>query len=125
MKNKYGSIYPYNFDVCDEEGNVIAKLDTLQETEIIFSKTKIYLKIIDALMDMDFISHVKNNRDYIYTLKGQNIYTNAESGCNITTRLYISQAKVIRTSIPQKNDHCLPVVIIFEIINDSTFDLYL
>lgn len=123
LTNKYATREVFDIDLLDTQGNLIVRLDTLQGSDIIFAKSKTYIKIVDALVDMDFITHVQNNKEFIYSLNGETQYRNANSGCDVNARFSIKQAKLIRANILVKCEHCLPVTMIFEVVDGFKYGM--
>jgi len=120
MSNKYCSKEVFNFNIFDESRNFITQLNTLQENDLIYAKNKTYLKIKDAAIDVDLISHFQNNRDCVYYIDGDFISVNVESGGELQGFLSVPNAKIVNIKISNKVCCFSTVTIIFEII-DSFF----
>lgn len=117
-KDKYGVIYPFEFDIHDLDKNFIVKLNTIRDNEMIYAKGKWYVVITDALIDTNIINYFKQNSNDEFYVAATNKFRNCETGEDHNAKIEFTKLKLKNFRIKTSSDEMSSAKFLFEAFSE-------
>lgn len=122
-KDKYASREVYNYELYDNNSNLIAIIKTVKRDNIIIRNNKCFLKIVDALIDKTFLDYLCKNVNFKGYIKAQSIFRDTEKGSDHKVLVHMPKVKLLSYVIKNCVGEFTEVNILFEAFKvDDTED---
>jgi len=120
-ENKYGSREVYNYEIYDNNDNLITRIDTVQKDALIIVNGRCLLRVSDALIDKKFLDYVCKNTQFEGYIKANTIFRDSKGMNDHDVFLSLPKVKLINYIVRNVIGEFTVVSFMFETfpINDS------